>query len=101
MKKLLLIITLFSIFSCSQKKNEIITAEVSCGQCQFGLKSQEGCDLAIRIDEKSYFVDGANIDDFGDAHDEHTGFCEVVRKGNVSGSIVNNRFQVSSIELIN
>jgi hypothetical protein len=27
-----------------------------------------GCELAVRIDGKSYFVDGSSIDSHGDAH---------------------------------
>ena len=52
-----------------QKKNtqKIQFVEVSCGQCKFGMKSG-GCDLAVRIDGKSYFVDGAKIDQYGDSH---------------------------------
>lgn len=76
-----------------------MVAEVSCGQCQFGLTSQKGCDLAVRIDNKAYFVDGAHIDDFGDAHDKKTGFCEVVRKGEVTGKIVDGRFKASTVVL--
>ena len=29
---------------------------------------QKGCDLAVRIDGKSYFVEGTKIDEHGDAH---------------------------------
>ena len=100
MKRTLLIILLFVAFSCAKKEEKTVPAEVSCGQCQFGLKTQDGCDLALRIDGKAYFVDGAHIDDFGDAHDKETGFCEVVRKAEVKGQIENNRFQASSIELV-
>lgn len=99
MKKLLLL-SLFVLFSCAEKKEKLIVADVSCGQCQFELTGQEGCDLAIKIDGKAYFVDGAHIDDFGDAHDKKTGFCEVVRKANIIGEIKNNRFKASSIKLI-
>lgn len=91
---------LFVALSCTSKKQKTQLAEVSCGQCQFGLTSQEGCDLAVRIDGKAYFVDGSEIDDFGDAHDEHRGFCEVIRKGNITGEIADNRFKVESIKLI-
>ncbi len=98
MKKITLIALLF-ILSCSQKKEKTVLAEVSCGQCQFGLTSQGGCDLAIRIDNKAYFVDGAHIDDFGDAHDKKTGFCEVIRKAEVTGHLAEDRFKASSISL--
>lgn len=85
---------------CNSKNEKTQIVEISCGQCQFGLTSQEGCDLAIRIDGKSYFVDGAHIDDFGDAHDIHQGFCEVIRTANIEGEFVENRFQMASVELI-
>ncbi|AUC85573.1 hypothetical protein CW731_09850 [Polaribacter sp. ALD11] len=100
MKKLLFLSILIFTLSCSNKKEVTQVAEVSCGQCQFELDSQNGCDLAVRIDDKAYFVDGFNIDDFGDAHDEHTGFCEVVRKAAVSGVVENGRFKATSIKLV-
>lgn len=84
--------------ACNTSKKKIV--ELSCGQCQFGLTTQEGCDLAIRIDDTSYFVDGVDIDDFGDAHDKSTGFCEVVRTAEVIGVLVDGRYQVSSVNLL-
>jgi hypothetical protein len=98
MKHLLLSLVLILCVSCNNNKKQIV--ELSCGQCQFDLKSQKGCDLAVRIDGKSYFVDGAHIDDFGDAHDEGTGFCEVIRKAEVEGEVVNNRFKITSVKLL-
>lgn len=98
MKKIICICILFLAFSCTEKSEKQIV-ELSCGQCQFGLTSQEGCDLAVRIDDTAYFVDGANIDDFGDAHDIETGFCEVIRTAEVSGKIVDNRFNVNTVAL--
>ncbi|MEO6348958.1 MAG: DUF6370 family protein [Aquaticitalea sp.] len=98
MKKLLIICALFTCFSCKNEKKQIV--ELSCGQCQLGLTSQDGCDLAVRIDGKSYFVDGADIDDFGDAHDKDTGFCEAVRKAEVTGQIVGDRFEATSVKLM-
>ena len=72
--------------------------EAACGECQFGLKGKS-CDLAIRIDSVAYFVDGANIDDFGDAHGKD-GFCEAVRKAEVTGTLVNGRFKATSFKLV-
>ena len=97
MKNLLFIFVVITCVACSSPEKQ--TVELSCGQCQFGLTSQEGCDLAVRIDEKAYFVDGADIDDFGDAHDENTGFCEVIRTAEVSGEVVDDRFKVNTIAL--
>ena len=98
MKKII-ILSLLILASCSNSK-EVKLAEISCGQCQFALDSENGCDLAVRIDDKAYFVDGFNIDAFGDAHDEHTGFCEVIRKAEISGIVENGRFKASAIKLV-
>lgn len=100
MRKIVFIALLLMIFSCAEKKEKSFVAEVSCGQCQFELTSQKGCDLAIRIEGNAHFVDGAHIDDFGDAHDKETGFCEVIRKATVVGKVENDRFQSASIKLI-
>ena len=73
--------------------------EASCGQCLFDMKEKEGCDLAIRIDGKSYFVDGAHIDDFGDAHAED-GFCSTIRRAEVEGRLKNSTFYAKSFKII-
>ena len=100
MKKVVFLAILFLSVACANQNKEKQVVELSCGQCQFGLTSQKGCDLAVRIDEKPYFVDGAHIDDFGDAHDKDTGFCEAIRKAEVSGEIIDNRFKISSITML-
>ena len=87
-------------FSCTEKKEITQVTEISCGQCNFELDSENGCSLAVKIDDKAYFVDGFNINDFGDAHDENIGFCNVVRKGEVTGFIENERFVASAITLV-
>jgi len=73
--------------------------EASCGQCLFDMKEKEGCDLAIRIDGKSYFVDGAHIDDFGDAHAED-GFCSAIRKAEVEGELKKSVFFAKSFKIL-
>ena len=72
--------------------------EASCGQCQFGMEGK-GCDLAVRFDGKSYYVDGAEIDDFGDAHGDD-GMCNCIRQARVSGHVNNGRFVAESFELL-
>ena len=74
------------------------TVEIACGECQFKMKGKS-CDLAVRIDGKSYFVDGKTVDDFGDAHAEH-GFCNAISKAEVTGEIVNDRFKAKTITLV-
>ena len=72
--------------------------EASCGECQFDMPG-EGCDLAIRMAGKSYYVDGSSIDDHGDAHDK-SGLCNCVRKARVTGEIKGERFVATSFKLI-
>jgi hypothetical protein len=72
--------------------------EASCGECQFGMKG-ESCDLAVRIDGKTYFVDGTNINNHGDAHAEN-GFCNAIRKASVTGTIEKKRFKATTFTLI-
>ncbi|MCG8733301.1 DUF6370 family protein [Tenacibaculum finnmarkense] len=100
MKKLLFIFLFAIIASCSNSAEKTFITEASCGQCQFGIDSQKGCDLAIKIDDKAYFVDGAKIDDFGDAHDKNISLCNVIRKVSVTGKIENNRFKASAIKIV-
>jgi len=80
----------------STKKIE--SAEVSCGECKFQMAGSS-CDLAVRIDGKSYFVDGTKIDQHGDAHAKD-GFCETIRKAEVQGEIVGDRYKVSYFKLL-
>ena len=76
--------------------NQIV--EASCGQCQFGMEGN-GCDLAVRIDGKSYYVDGSNIDDHGDAHGDD-GLCNCIRNAKVAGEIKDGRFVATSFEVL-
>lgn len=59
----------------------------------------DGCDLAVRIDGKSYYVDGSSIDDHGDAHGDD-GLCNSIRKAKVSGEIVDGHFVATSVEVL-
>jgi len=78
------------------KKIQVV--EASCGECRLGLPGKS-CDLAVRIDGKSYFVDGTTIDSHGDAHAKD-GFCEAIRKAEVQGEIINGRFKATYFKLI-
>ena len=91
----------FAVAASAQEKKEEIKpqiVEAACGQCQFDMKGN-GCDLAVRIDGKTYFVDGTTIDSHGDAHADD-GFCAKIRKAEVVGKIVDNRFKVTSFKLL-
>ena len=106
MKKLLLILlcvplmfsSCFVKTSTQNKESNLQIVEASCGQCKFNLPGK-GCELAVRIEGKAYFVDGTKIDDHGDAH-ASGGFCTTIRKAYVEGDIIDNRFRVKSFNLI-
>ena len=111
MKQIIIVVLCFNIFTIkleaqvqadsSSTNIELMTlqtVEVSCGQCNFGLAGKS-CDLAVRINDKAYFVDGTKIDDHGDAH-AADGFCSTVRKAQVKGEIVDNRFKSSYFKLL-
>jgi len=78
------------------KKVQVV--ETACGECQFKLAGK-GCNLAVRIDSNSYFVDGTDINSHGDAHAKD-GFCNAVRKAEVQGNLVNDRFKVTYFKLL-
>jgi hypothetical protein len=59
----------------------------------------KGCNLAVRIKGKSYFVDGTSIDEHGDAHADD-GFCKAIRKAEVQGKVVKNRFVATYFKLL-
>ncbi|MCA1919984.1 hypothetical protein B0A79_05775 [Flavobacterium piscis] len=102
MKKLIFVLFLIiGIAAQAQTKKKFdkpTIVEASCGECQFGMKGKS-CDLAVRIDGKSYFVDGTTIHDHGDAHADN-GFCNAVRKASVTGTIEKDRFKATSFTLI-
>ncbi len=110
MKSLLIVLccSLFSLTAISQttqiKTNmpaadkPMQVVEVSCGKCKLGLAGKS-CDMAVRIDGKAYYADGADIDAFGDAH-AHDGMCNAIRKAEVQGEVVENRFKISYIKLL-
>ncbi len=110
MKKFTLLVLSFLLsisFVCAQATKSDTTlritkptiVEASCGQCNFKLKTQTDCSLAVRIKGKPYFVTGSNIDDHGDAHAKD-GFCNAVRKARVTGMVVNDKFIATSFVLI-
>lgn len=102
MKKIVSILFLLSVVLVNaqdkkeQPKAQIV--EASCGQCQFKMEGH-ACDLAVRIDGKSYFVDGTSIDSHGDAHAKD-GFCASIRKAEVTGKIEDDRFKATSFKLL-
>ena len=80
-----------------QQKTQVV--EAACGQCQFKMQGKKGCDLAVRIKGKSYFVEGTGIDDHGDAHSKE-GFCNAISKAEVTGEVKGGKFVATSFKLL-
>ena len=80
------------------KTKPVYTLDASCGTCQFHMKGT-GCNLAVKFEDKYYYVSGTSIDDHGDAH-EKDGFCNAIRKAKVQGTVVNDSFAVTYFKLI-
>ena len=109
MKNIFLTVSLFvciamnaqdsSVSEQAKHKPKTQIVEASCGQCKFGMKDKKGCDLAVRIDGKSYFVEGTKLDSHGDAH-AADGFCSTIRKAEVVGEVKDNKFIASSFKLL-
>ena len=77
----------------------IQVAEVSCGKCNFGMTDKKECTLAVKINGKAYWVDGADIENFGDA-DSEGGLCTTIRKAEIAGEIVEGKFKATHIKLL-
>lgn len=92
-------LSFFNGFAQEKKTDIKQVVEVSCGQCKFKMKDKNGCDLAVRIDGKTYFVEGTTINDHGDAH-ATDGFCSAIRKAEVVGEIKDNKFVVTYFKLL-
>ncbi len=76
--------------------NQVV--EASCGQCQFGMEGK-GCDLAVKINGKTWYVDGTSLDGHGDAHGDD-GMCNCIRQATVTGEIKDGRFVSTAFELL-
>ena len=77
---------------------ETQTVHAACGKCMFNLEGEK-CALAVKIDGKAYFVDGASIGDHGDSHSAD-GLCKTIRDAEVVGEIVDGRFNATQFKLL-
>ena len=98
-----LFLSFLSLSVFAQDKSKAVKSdkqlvEAGCGICKLGMKGDD-CELAVRINGKSYLVEGTSIDEHGNAHAED-GFCNYVRKAEVKGEVVDNKFRASYFRLI-
>lgn len=76
----------------------LMTLETSCGECSYGMEGT-GCDVAVRLPEGTFYVDGVGISEFGNPHGEH-GYCLALRKAEVQGEVVDGRFKATYYKLL-
>lgn len=110
MKKRLLTLALLVSFVCfgqeTIKNNlkfnpnlSIIKAKASCGICMFDMQGEK-CELAVQFNDSKYYVEGADIDDYGDAHSDE-GFCNAIIDVSIQGEIINNTFLLTFFKVNN
>lgn len=80
----------------TESKSQVV--EASCGTCKFGMEGK-GCELAVKINGKAYFVEGVDLHKLGDAHSAD-GMCNAVRKAEVTGDIKGEKFIAGSFKLL-
>lgn len=95
----LVITLLISCGTTKEIKNPIEgTHEISCGMCNFDMTGDE-CALAVRIDDKTYYVEGSTLQDHGDEHADD-GLCTGIRKAKIKGQIKRGVFMADSIKIL-
>ena len=103
----LLLLTLSSAWVFSQTTRSIVLkdstkslqiVDVACGTCKFEMAGSD-CELAAKIGPNAYFVDGTSIDAHGDAHGPD-GFCQSIRRAEIQGDLVGDRFKVTYFRLL-
>jgi len=107
MKKLILLLLFIPLVSFGQEiyKNKLkfnpeinlIIAEAACGICMLNMEGNE-CELAVKIKDSKYYLVGTGIDDHGDAHSEK-GFCNAIRKADIQGKVIDNKFHITYFKL--
>ena len=67
------------------------TVDAACGVCVYKMSGQEGCPLAVKIDGKTYVVEGAKWPN----HD----YCDKNCKAIVSGRVEGDKFIATSLKV--
>jgi len=72
---------------------ENVVLEAGCAGCIFNMEGAEGCELAVKIDDKPYLVSGIEVDTHG------SGMCDSALKATVSGKVQGDKFVATEFEL--
>ena len=100
MKRVIVVfLLLFSVSIFAQKKFQNVTVDAACAMCQFKVKTDKGCAMAVKIDGKIYLVEGIDKKVFGEMHSDD-GYCKVMKKAVVSGEIKRGKFVATSFKYV-
>ena len=87
------------VTAVSESRNVEGLVIASCGMCNFGLKDSKGCNLAIKIGDTIYPVEGSSIHDHGDAHNDE-GLCTATRIAYTRGEIKKGKLYTRNFVLL-
>lgn len=99
MKRLTFVFLLLFSVSIFAQKVQNKTVEAACAMCQFKMKTDKGCAMAVKIDGKVYQVEGVDKKSFGEMHSED-GYCKVIKKALVNGEIKKEKFHATSFKYV-
>lgn len=91
------------LLGCGQEEKPVQAisereVDASCGLCHFGLTAT-ACKLAVKIEDKAYFVKGVPPDDHEKMHSPG-GYCMTIRRAKTSGRIERGEFVALNYELL-
>ena len=99
MKNLFFVLLLLFSVTIFAQKIENQTVEAACAMCQFKMKTDKGCAMAVKIEGKVYTVEGIDKKTFGEMHSDD-GYCKIMKKAIVSGEIKKGKFYASSFKYV-
>ena len=99
MKRILFAFVLLFSISIFAQKIQNQTVDAACAMCQFKMKTDKGCAMAIKIDSKVYLVEGIDKKEFGEMHSAD-GYCKIMKKALVSGEIKKGKFYATSFKYV-
>ncbi|MCZ2084102.1 MAG: hypothetical protein LC112_07490 [Flavobacteriales bacterium] len=99
MKRLMFVFLLLFSVSIFAQKIQNQTVDAACAMCQFKVKTDKGCAMAVKIDGKVYLVEGMDKKAFGEMHSDD-GYCKIMKKAVVTGEIKKGKFYATSFKYV-
>ena len=99
MKRILFAFLLLFSVSIFAQKIQNQTVDAACAMCQFKVKTDKGCAMAVKINGKVFVVEGINKKEFGEMHSDD-GYCKIMKKAVDSGEIKKGKFYATSFKYV-